>query len=202
MSVVNQPVQDGLSDGGITDMIMPIFYGELTGNKGRGIAVALFNHFEKVSSFRVVQGCQAQIIQDKEIGFGESFHERAVAAIGSGEGDLIEELRRAQVKGSEAFAAGLLSQGTGKEGLAYPGRAADQNILVLSDPVTREKIHQHRFIDPSGSSVINVLDRGLKLEFGLLEETFKAMILLPGLLTIHEDAEAFIEGEIVDGGLL
>ena len=103
--------------------------------------MAFFDHFKKVSSFRVAQGCQAQIIQDKEIGFGESLHERAVAAIGPGEGDLIEELRRTQIKGSEAFAAGLLSQGTGKEGLADPSRTADENILVLSDPVTREKIH-------------------------------------------------------------
>jgi hypothetical protein len=106
-------------------MIMPVFYRELTGNKGRGIAMSFFDDFEKVSSFRVVQGSQAQIIQDKEIGFGEPFHERAVAAIGPGESDLIEELRRAQIKGSKAFAAGLLSQGTGKEGLADPGRTAD-----------------------------------------------------------------------------
>jgi hypothetical protein len=134
--------------------------------------------------------------------FGESLHETAVTAIGPSEGDLIEELRKAQIKGSEAFAAGLLSQSTGKESLSHPGRAADQDILVLSDPVTRQKVHHDRFVDPSGSSVINVLDRGLKFKLGLLEETFEAMILLPDPLAIHEDAEAFIKGEIMEGSLL
>jgi hypothetical protein len=134
--------------------------------------------------------------------FGESLHETAVAAVGPGESDLVEELRRAQIKGSEAFTAGLLSQSTGKEGLSHPGRAADQDILVLSDPVTRQKVHHDRFVDPSGSSVINVLDRGLKFKLGLLEETFEAMILLPNPLTIHEDAEAFIKGKIMERGLL
>ena len=55
VSVVNQPVQDGISDGWISDMVMPVFYGELAGNEGRDIAVPVFNHFEKVSSFRVGQ---------------------------------------------------------------------------------------------------------------------------------------------------
>ena len=198
---MNQPVHDGIGNRRISDVIMPVFHRELAGNKGRGIAVAIFDHFEKVSSFRIGQRGQAQIIQDEEMGFGESLHKTAVGAIGPGESDLIEELRRAQIKGSEAFAAGLLSQGTGKEGLAHRGRTADQNILVLSDSVTRQKIHHDRLFDSSGGSVINILDRGLKFEFSLLEETFKAMILLPDPLTIHEDAEPFIKGKIVEGGL-
>jgi hypothetical protein len=123
------------------------------------------------------------------MGFGEFFHETAIAAIGPGERDLIKKLRRAQIKGPEAFVAGLLSQRTGKEGLAYPSRAADKNILVLSDPVTGQKVHHDQFIDSSGSSVINILHRGLKLELGLLEETLEAIILLPGPLTVHEHAE-------------
>ncbi len=41
---MNQPVQGGISDGGISDMIMPVFYGELTGDKGRDIAVAVFDY--------------------------------------------------------------------------------------------------------------------------------------------------------------
>ena len=57
--------------------------------------------------------------------FGESLHETAVTTIGPGERDLVEELGRTQIKGSEAFAAGLLSQGTGEKGLSHPSRAAD-----------------------------------------------------------------------------
>ena len=57
VSVMNHPVQDGISDGRISDMIMPVFDRELAGNEGRDIAVPIFDDFEKVSSFRVGQGC-------------------------------------------------------------------------------------------------------------------------------------------------
>jgi hypothetical protein len=136
------------------------------------------------------------------MGFGEALHERPIAAIAPGQGDLVEELRGSQIKSSKALSAGLLSEGTSQEGLSDASRTADENILVLSDPVAGQKVHHDRFIDSPGSPVINILDRGLKFEFSLLEETFKAMILLPDPLAIHKDAEAFIEGQIVEGGLV
>jgi len=95
--------------------------------------------------------------------FGESLYETAVAPIGPGERNLVEELRRAQIQGPEALAAGLLGQGSGKKGFSHPGRTADKNILVLSDPVTGQKIHHDRFVDPSGGSVINVFERRRKV---------------------------------------
>ena len=45
--------QNEISDGGISDMIMPIFYGKLSGNKARGIAVVIFNRMEKVPSSQI-----------------------------------------------------------------------------------------------------------------------------------------------------
>ena len=73
---------------------------------------------------------------------------------------------------------------------------------MLSDPVTGQKVHDDRLIDSSGGPVVNILNTSLKLELGLLEETFKAVTLLPHPLSVHEDTEAFIEREIVEGGLL
>ena len=45
VSIVNQSIQDSIGDGWITDMIVPVLHGELARNKGRGIAVAVFNDF-------------------------------------------------------------------------------------------------------------------------------------------------------------
>jgi hypothetical protein len=90
---MNHPIQDGIGNRRIPDVIVPVFYRELAGNKGRRNAVAVFDHFEKVSSFRVGQGGQAQVIQDEEMRFRESLHEASVTTIGPGESDLVEELR-------------------------------------------------------------------------------------------------------------
>ena len=55
VSIVNESVQNGIGDGWIPDMVVPVFDGELARNKGRGIPVAIFNDFQKISSFGIGQ---------------------------------------------------------------------------------------------------------------------------------------------------
>jgi hypothetical protein len=53
VSAVVGPIQDRVSDGGISDMAVPVFFGELTSDKRRTDAVTIFDDFEKVSPFDV-----------------------------------------------------------------------------------------------------------------------------------------------------
>ena len=76
------------------------------------------------------------------MGFGELFDEASVTPIGPSESDLIEELRAAEVNGSEALPAGFLSQGAGEKGLSDARGAGDQKILMVSDPVAGGKIQE------------------------------------------------------------
>ena len=55
VSIVNESIQNGIGDGWIPDMVVPVFYGELACNKGRGITVTVFNDFEKIFPFDIVQ---------------------------------------------------------------------------------------------------------------------------------------------------
>ena len=50
---MNQAVEDGIGDGGIADVFMPVFDGKLAGHDGRAGAVAVFDDLQEVSSFRV-----------------------------------------------------------------------------------------------------------------------------------------------------
>src|SRR5512139_1806951 len=136
------------------------------------------------------------------MGFGELFDETSITPIGPGESDLVEELGAAEVKGSEALPAGLLSQGTGEKGLSDARGAGDQKILMVSDPVAGGQIQEDRFFDAPGCFEVNVFDAGLEFKLGLLQESFEASVFLPGPLTIDEDAKAFIEGQILEGRLL
>jgi hypothetical protein len=136
------------------------------------------------------------------VGFGELFDETSITAIGPGESDLIEELRAAEVSGSEAIAAGFLSQGTGQEGFSHTRGTGDQDILMVSDPVTGGEIQEHRFFDAPGCFEVDIFDAGLEFKLGLLEESFEASVFLPGPLTVNEDTKAVIEGEILEGRLL
>ena len=55
VSIVNESIQDSIGDRWITDMIVPVLHGELARNKGRGIPVAVFNDFQKISSLGIGQ---------------------------------------------------------------------------------------------------------------------------------------------------
>jgi len=105
VSVVNQAVQDRIRNRRITDLIMPVFDGELAGDQRRTRSMALFDDFEQIPSLGVSERSQPQVVDQKQMRFRESFHQGAIASIGTGQGDLIEEVRRAEIKSSEAFSA-------------------------------------------------------------------------------------------------
>lgn len=124
---MNQPVQDCIGDRRISDMIMPVLNGELTGNQRGAGSMSLFDDLKQIPTFGIRQRGQSQVIEDQKMGFGESFHQGLVAAIGSGQADLVEELRGSEVEGMKPFPAGLLGKGTGKacviiEALYYTGQ--------------------------------------------------------------------------------
>ena len=52
---MDDPVQDRISDGGISDMVVPVLYRELTCNEGRTDTVTILDDFEKVSAFGVAE---------------------------------------------------------------------------------------------------------------------------------------------------
>jgi hypothetical protein len=202
MSVVNQSVQDGISDRGFSDMIVPMFDGELTGQEGGGGAMTFLDDFQEISSLCVIQGSQTQVIQDQEVGFGEFLHEVSITSIDPGQSDLVEELGEAEVKGLESFSAGFLSESTGQERFSHTGGTRDQEIAVFLYPVAGEETEDHGFVDSPGSFIVDIFHRGLKFEFGIFEETLETKVLFPGPLAVDEDSESFFEGEIVEGGLV
>ena len=66
---------------------------------------------------------------------GESIQELGVGAVGVGEFGLVLEAGGAQAADIEVVAAGGVGQGTGQEGLAHAGRAEDEDVEVLADPL-------------------------------------------------------------------
>ena len=55
VSIVNESVQNGIGDGWIPDMVVPVFDAELARDKGRGIPVTVFSDLQKISSLGVGQ---------------------------------------------------------------------------------------------------------------------------------------------------
>ena len=55
VSVVNETVQDGVTQGGVADDVMPEFDGDLACDDGRGATVAIIKDLQKVAPFSRIE---------------------------------------------------------------------------------------------------------------------------------------------------
>ena len=79
---MEQPVKDGISQGGIPNGVMPVVHRELTGDNRRPSPVPIFQEFEHITSVLVGARTAAQL-------------EGSLAAVGvSVGGDLLRDLER------------------------------------------------------------------------------------------------------------
>jgi hypothetical protein len=72
---VHEAVEDGISDCGIDDRLVPMVDGELGGHDCRAAAVAIVNDFEQVAALLGGQWCQAPIVEDQKLDTGMAFEE-------------------------------------------------------------------------------------------------------------------------------
>ena len=65
VGVVDDPVEDRVSDGGLADHVVPFGNGQLGGNQGRFAPVALFKDFQEIEALLVIEGVGAPIIEGR-----------------------------------------------------------------------------------------------------------------------------------------
>ena len=51
VGVVNEAIQDGIAEGGVSDNVVPMFNRDLAGNEGGGAAVAIIEDLQEVAPF-------------------------------------------------------------------------------------------------------------------------------------------------------
>lgn len=78
---MQQPVADGVYDGGLADKVMPLLSRVLTGDDGGGLSMAILDDLQEIFSFRVRQGGDEQVIEDEQLDFGEPGESFQVSAI-------------------------------------------------------------------------------------------------------------------------
>ena len=55
VSVVNEAIQDGVTEGGVADNVVPMFDWDLAGDNGRGAAVAIIKDLQQVAPFGLIE---------------------------------------------------------------------------------------------------------------------------------------------------
>src|SRR5271165_7117631 len=98
MSVMNEPVEDGVGVGRVANDPMPAVHGKLGRDHRRAAAVALFEDFQEIVTGGRVERLQPPIVEDQEIGAAETAHEAGMTAIAPRERQLLEQPRDALVE--------------------------------------------------------------------------------------------------------
>ena len=113
MGVVNETIQDGVSVSGIPDNVMPGGQRKLGGDDCRPASVSLLEDFKKVMAGAGVEGFEAEVVEDEQIGPAERLDEPRMAAVAAGKRQVLAELRPAVIENGAIIAAGLLANGAG-----------------------------------------------------------------------------------------
>jgi len=91
VSVVYEPIEDGVPEGGLADDIVPVLERELAGDAGSVAAVAVFEDFEEVAALRIGQGREPEVVEDEEVDLAEALEEPGIGPVGASEREFVEE---------------------------------------------------------------------------------------------------------------
>lgn len=132
MGVVNEAIENGVGDGSVTDHLVPVLYRKLAGDHRGTIDMAVVHDLEQIAALFVVQGGQPPVVDDEHVGLGQCGEELQVPSLALGLQDLGEQPGSSAVDDVEPVSARLLAESAGEIGLAGPGGADDQDVIVVS----------------------------------------------------------------------
>jgi hypothetical protein len=127
MGVVQEAIADGVGQGGVGEVVVPLGGRQLAGDDGGAVAVAVLEDLQHVAAFLVGDRRQAPVVDQEDVDAGELAEQADVGAVGAGEREVVKEPRGAAVVGAEAFAAGVGGESAGDE--ALPRASRNSNIL-------------------------------------------------------------------------
>ncbi len=130
---MDEPVEDGVGEGGFAEVIVPGLDRELAGDEGGLAAMAVVEDLEQIAPGVVVEGHQSEVVDQDQIGSREVAQEFQITAVGSGDGQILKQPGQSQVAGGVAVAAGLVGERAGDPGLADAGRASDILMRITSN---------------------------------------------------------------------
>ena len=86
-----------------------------------------------------VEGFEAPVVEDQQVGGGEVLEAAAEAAVAVGEAEFVEQLGDPDVEHRAIVAAGFVAKGAGQPALADAGGPGDDEIIMGLDPVALDE---------------------------------------------------------------
>jgi len=202
MGVMHEAIEDGVSDSGIADALVPMINGKLSSHDGGGTAVPVLDDLQELSALWGGHRGQTEIVDHQDFGLEKFFHELWIGAVCSGDGEFLEQARQPDVVGLEAHPASSVCQRAGEIGFTHPSGTSDDDVLGIGNPFALSQVEDDGLIETAWSFEVDIFGTGIDFESGDLEETLQASVLLPSPLTIDDEGDSFLEGQILGVRLL
>src|SRR6266508_1636828 len=195
VSVVQEPVEDGVGERRIADVVVPMIERQLAGEKGGASADAVVEQFEQIVALVRSDGRNGEVVDQHEVDLGDGSEAFTEAAIGVTQAQFLEQSRRTQVQRGQTLATGLVGESASEEGLAATGSAVNDQILSGTDPIAAGEACQLTAIESAARAEVDVLEAGALFEGGHLQQTCESAIITMHDFAIEQQAEALFEAE-------
>jgi hypothetical protein len=119
----------------------------------------------------------------------EGFDEARMAAVASGEREILAEFWPAMIEDGAIVAAGFLADGTGQPALADAGRADQGQIVAGVDPFALGELLEQGAVETPGGMIIDIFDARLLTQFGGAQPRREAFVPPPGRFPVEEQGE-------------
>ena len=199
VAVVDQPIEDRICDGRILEVSVPLLDRELARDQGGLAVVAIVEDLQQVSTDRIGQWGESEVVDDDEIGFGELAQERRLVLQRGVTGELVDEPRKPEAADAVVGAASGMADGA-RDVTADTGGSGDEDVEVLGDPLESGDLTQAGAIETAGGLEVDVLDGRFLGELGPAQSLTQPTGLTLDDLVLDEKAQALIEGQLVGLG--
>ena len=125
VGVVDDPVEDGIGQGGVSDGALLVLERGLACKKGRTSTGPIFKDLDQVVTLPFGKRAESVVVEDQKIGLLEPVYERGIGAVTASESEGIEQSSEPEVATGEAMPARGLGEGTGQDGLPRSGGPMD-----------------------------------------------------------------------------
>lgn len=132
---MQEAIEQSVGHSWFAEIFMPMSDGRLTGNERSAKGVTVFDDFEQIMTFVLVDGFETKVVEDQEIRFGQLGQALGEGAISAGNAQAVEQARDTFIAHGKTLTAGLMTEGTSEPGLASARGTSEMKIVMGADPI-------------------------------------------------------------------
>jgi len=179
MGAVGQAVQRAVGEDRVVKEGDPFVHGPVARDDGRGAPMALDQDIVEVTRLLGGELAQAEVVEDEQVRREPAPQLALEGIVGPGLMQGLQELGDGDEADAGASPAGAVAEGAGEKGLPHTDRPAEDDVLLLGQPVEAEERADAGAVEADGAVPHDLLEGGGLLEPRLFQPQGEAVAVTP-----------------------